>query len=244
MMRYLILSGIVVALAAGAVVGSTSEQATKIVTTGVGVATARPDYADVVAWVRATEKTATQSTQQAATTYQGLVRQVGSLGVAQSDVITQQFSVAQEWKRDENGRPKEFVGYTTGHQLRIRVNNREKVGEVIDASISAGARSVEKIEFGSTKADSAQQVALAAAVRDARQRAEIMAEAAGGRLGPLVEVVTEDAVRAHGGELNVDRSRGGVSLAAIAEAPATTLVPGALVQRVVVMGTWELLKGD
>jgi uncharacterized protein YggE len=244
MMRSLVLLGIGVLLAVVTIGGHAWAEETEIVTTGVGVATARPDYANIVVWVRATEKTATQSTRQAATVYQGLVRQVGPLGVAPSDVITQQFSVAQEWKHDDDGRPKEFVGYTTGHQLRIRVNDREKVGEVIDASIAAGARSIDKIEFASTKADSAQRVALAEAVRDARERAEIMAAAAGGRLGGLIEIITEDAVRARGGELNVDRARGGVNLAAVADVGPTTLVPGALTQRVIVLGRWQLVKGD
>ena len=245
-MRRLAVSAltVVVSLAAAACCVFSAES--EIVTTGVGVATAQPDYANVVVWVRATAKTATESTRKAAEIYQQLVRQVTDAGVASSGVTTQQFSVAQDWKRDEHGTATEFIGYVTAHQLRMRVNDRDKVGQVIDAAIGAGARSIDKIEFASTKSDSAQRVALAAAVRDSQERAEIMAAAAGGRLGPLIELVTEDAVRAHGGELNVDRGRGveDVMVRAISEPAPTTLLPAALTQRVVVLGTWQLLKGE
>jgi uncharacterized protein YggE len=137
-----------------------------------------------------------------------------------------------------------LIGYVTAHRLEIRIENREKVGEVIDAAIAAGARSIDKIEFASTKADSAQRVALGKAVRDARERAEIMAQAAGGSLGPLIEVMTEDAVRARGGELRIDRFRYGMVSLSAAEVPQTTLVPEALTQSAVVLGRWQLITGE
>jgi len=144
---------------------------TEIVTTGVGVAAALPDYADVTLWIRASQKTATQSTETAAATYHQMVQRLEAIGIAPSDVLTQRFSVAQDWKEDDKGRPREFIGYITAHQLTIRVRDREKVGQVIDEAIAGGARSIDKIEFGSARADSAQRVALADAVRDAEERA-------------------------------------------------------------------------
>lgn len=243
-MRSLVLISMGMLLATVAIAADASGVETQIVATGVGIATARPDYVNVVVWIRATEKTATKSTRHAATIYQELVRKVGAVGVAPSDIITQRFSVGQQWKRDKEGRPKEFVGYRTSHQLRIRVRDPEKVGEVIDASIAAGAHSIDKIQFASTKADSAQRVALAQAVRDARERAEIMAAAAGGKLGSLVEIITEEAARARGGMLRVERAMEIDLASACAGDVGTTLVPGALTQRVVVLGTWKLLEGD
>lgn len=245
MMSRLLLSGIVVLLSLGATFGSASGGETEIVTTGVGVATAQPDYANVIVSIRKTAKTATESTRQAAATYQRLVSGIEAHGVSSSDVTTEQFSVAEDWKRDDHGTATEFIGYVTRHQLRIRVNDRDKVGEVIDAAMGAGTRSIDKIHFASTKADSAQRVALATAVRDAQARAEIMAAAAGGRLGPLIDLTTEDAVRARGGELRVDRSRGAAdAILAPPESSQSTLVPGPLTQRVVVVGTWQLLKDE
>jgi uncharacterized protein YggE len=245
-MRYLLLlvvaAGLVTATNAALVLAAGPE----IMTTGVGIVTVQPDYASVFLWIRSTEKSATESTRKAAIAYQEIVQRLGDIGVAPSDVVTQQFSVGQEWKRDEDGRAKEFIGYTTSHQLKIRVRDRDKVGQVIDESVAGGARSIEKIEFASTQADSAQQAALAEAVRDAGQRAQIMAAAAGGRLGSLIEVMTEDAVRARGGALGLDPSRytrtdpfcGGEAVA------ATSLVAGLVSQRAVVLGRWQLISPE
>lgn len=241
LMRYLLVLVLAAWLWGAAVPGPGLAGESEVTTTGVGEAAAQPDHANVVVTIRVTEKTATESTRKAAATYQQLIQQVKPFGVTPSDVMTQRFSVAQDWKRDDKGRPKEFIGYLTGHELRILVRNRERVGEVIDAAIEAGVRRIDRIEFASTKADSAQRVALAAAVRDARERAEIMAEATGGRLGELIEVITEEAVRARGGDLRVDADRARV-VSLTAEFPPTSLVPAVLRQRAVVVGRWQLLS--
>ena len=72
-----------------------------------------------------------------------------------------------------------------------------------------------------------------------------MAAAAGGRLGSLIEIMTEDAVRACGGDVSVDRRRRADEVAAcIAEVPATTSVPGQITQRVVVLVRWQLIENE
>ena len=64
------------------------------------------------------------------------------------------------------------------------------MGRVIDAALAKGANEISSLQFFSSKADSARSVALAAAVADAKAQAEVMARAAGGSLGQLLELNT------------------------------------------------------
>jgi uncharacterized protein YggE len=237
---------LVVVLAAviliGAIAAPGMAQESEIVTTGVGIAAATPDYANVIVMIGATEKTATESIRKAAATHQELTDCLEAIGVARNDILTQSFSVAENCKREEDGRVKEFIGYTTVHELMIRVRDVEKVGKIVDESMTVKAVVVSRVEFISSKTDSAQKAALAAAVADAQARAEVMAAAAGARLGTLIELVTDDAVHAQGGDLKVDWTR----LAFLASSAGVTLStarhPGDLAQRAIVLGRWQIVK--
>jgi uncharacterized protein YggE len=206
------------------------------VVTGVGFATAESDFASVSVTVSETEKKAADATQAVAERHRAVIQELKALGLIESDIVTRRFTVGPQWKRDDHGNRTDFIGFRATHQIKIRVRDRGKVGGVVDASLAAGAQSIDKIEFMPASADSAQKAALESAVRNAGERAEVMAAAAGGRLGSLIELVTEGAVRARGGELRPD-VRHVASLSV-----ATAIAPEELVERCVVLGRWELIK--
>ena len=68
------------------------------------------------------------------------------------------------------------------------------IGRAIDAAVQAGADEVQSITFSSSRYEALRQQALAVAVGNARRDAEIMARAAGGRLGQLIEVSVSQPV--------------------------------------------------
>ena len=69
---------------------------------------------------------------------------------------------------------------------------------IIDAVVQAGAEEVQRVSFSSSHYDALRLEALALAVENARRDAGIMAKAAGGRLGQLIEVsVSQPSLRDH-----------------------------------------------
>ncbi len=80
------------------------------------------------------------------------------------------------------------TGYVVTNSVRAEVRRLDDVGGVIDAALSKGANEVASLQFYSSKADSTRRTALAAAVADARAQAEVLARAAGGSLGSLLEL--------------------------------------------------------
>jgi uncharacterized protein YggE len=71
----------------------------------------------------------------------------------------------------------------------------EDVARIIDAALAKGANEISSLQFYSSKADSLRRAAMVLAVANARADAETLAKAAGGTLGPLLELSTSYSVR-------------------------------------------------
>jgi uncharacterized protein YggE len=76
--------------------------------------------------------------------------------------------------------------------VTIELRRTDQVGPVIDAALSAGANQINSLSFGIASPDSARRAALTVAVAKAKADADVMARAAGGSLGPLIELIAAD----------------------------------------------------
>lgn len=164
----------------------------------------------------------------------GTVREaLEGLGIPSDRIQTSGYHLqpeyAREPPREESGEPR-ITGYRASNQLRVTVDSASRAGEVIDAAVTAGANRVSGISFESSRAEEAAREALAAAVENARLRAEAIAGAAGRRLGPLVEVT---AGGGDGGPIPM------MEMAA-ARAGGTPIEPGRLTVTERVTAVWRL----
>ena len=75
--------------------------------------------------------------------------------------------------------------------VRIIVEPLQRFDEVVSALLLAGAQSILAVNFEAGDSETARREATRIAVSDARAQAESIAEAAGGRLGDLVNVFTQ-----------------------------------------------------
>lgn len=101
-------------------------------------------------------------------------------GIPKDDVQTSNFSLSPvyEWQ-GEDGRKQVLVGYRCNNTVVVRLKDLTKVGVVIDAATTAGATNIHGITFGLQNPNAYRPTILAAAVKDARAKADIMAGAAG-----------------------------------------------------------------
>ncbi len=79
----------------------------------------------------------------------------------------------------------------------MRTDKLDRVGAVIDAAIKKGATNIAGLLFYSSNVDEARRGALGQAIENARRDAEVMARAAGGQLGALIELASQqfDVIR-------------------------------------------------
>src|SRR5690606_13878922 len=79
----------------------------------------------------------------------------------------------------EEPRIPRIVAYRVSHDLRVRVQDIERLGEIIDAAVAAGADRVSHIDFSLRDAAQYRDGLLESAYADARAKAEALARAAG-----------------------------------------------------------------
>lgn len=113
------------------------------------------------------------------------------LRLATGEVSTAGFQLRPEMVYPSDGRPPTVSGYVATNTVRVRTAQVARVGAIIDAAISRGSTSIVGPNFFVQDPSEARRRALSIAVQQARRDAEVMAAAAGGVLGDLIEIVAE-----------------------------------------------------
>jgi uncharacterized protein YggE len=150
-----------------------------------------------------------------------------ALGLPRDSLATTSYGVQQDWDVEKN----RSRGYRVSSMVRVTIHDLEQLGPVLDGVIAAGASRTSGIQYGVASPRSGRDEALRLAVASAQRDAEVMAAAAGGRLGSLLELRTGQP-----------QSRGGlVRLEAMTVTGSPTIAPQDVVITVEVSGTWEFL---
>ncbi len=114
-------------------------------------------------------------------------------GFERADIQTQSL-IIQEDIRWENNRQKSY-GYKASHQIKIEMdtNQADKIGEVIDAGVDAGALlQWINFELSNDKQNEYKAQALKEAGEDAKIKATAIAEGLDKSLGSIVSISTSD----------------------------------------------------
>lgn len=159
---------------------------------GTGEVRVTPDRALIVIGVETRRTTAAQAGSDNARQTRAVIDAIRAAGVTADDITTAEYSVMPEQQYDQPSRSTRITGYIVRNTVRIRVLKLENTGAVLDAALARGANTVQAIELTSSTLPAARREALANAVEQAKADAEVMARAAGGTLGPLLEVSVQD----------------------------------------------------
>jgi len=149
--------------------------------TGAGVVTAVPDRAEISAGVETRAATARAALAANGAAMQKVIDALRANGG--KDVTTQTVSLSTSF--DQNGRPDGFVASNVASAVATLGN----AGALIDAAVAAGANTIYGPTLSRSDADALYRQALAKAVDDAKERAEILARAAGRSLGRVTAIV-------------------------------------------------------
>ena len=110
------------------------------------------------------------------------------------------------------------------------------MGRIIDTGLGAGANNINSLQYDLTDRKPAEADALGDAVADARRQAEVMATAAGGRLGDLIDLGTQ-APQYRPFAADVVLSDGGTQSAPTPVSPGTVTVSASVTAR------WRFVPG-
>ncbi|MFB6092628.1 MAG: SIMPL domain-containing protein [Haloquadratum sp.] len=147
---------------------------------GVGSADGEPNRAIVRVGVTATADDAVTARQRLAENVTRMRNALRELGLEDGQITTSYYDIGRDYRppRREDGEPR--IQYRATHQFEITLSNIDRVGSVIDTAVQNGATDIEEISFtlAPDRRQRLERLARQAAMADARQKAETVAEAA------------------------------------------------------------------
>lgn len=186
-MRILLSTLIVAALTVGA------QAAERLVTvTGEATVAVAPDSAVIRIGVTSLGKTAREASDANAKKMTAVLGAIKESGIAERDVQTSRLSLQPQYDPNKSG-PARLTGFQVTNQLTVKIRDIDKMANVLDQAIGAGANEMSGIEFVVSEQSKLLDQARDDAIADARRKATLYVKAAGGTLGKVVSITEEGA---------------------------------------------------
>jgi uncharacterized protein len=146
-----------------------------------------PDIAYVSIGVHSEAKTAAEAVASNNAQTQAVIDAIKAQGVDEKDIQTTNFSVYQQEKFSPSG---ESLGtfFMADNTVYVTMHDITKIGDILDAAISAGANNIYGITFDVQNKEAALASGRDQAMADAQAQAEQLAKAAGATLGDVQNI--------------------------------------------------------
>ncbi|MEO1909555.1 MAG: SIMPL domain-containing protein [Paracoccus sp. (in: a-proteobacteria)] len=162
-------------------------QMSRLSVTGDGLARIAPDMVTVQLGVTTQGDSAKTAMDQNSDQQAAVIKALTDAGIDQAQIQTSGLNLNPMMEYGEDRAPT-VTGYQASNMVSVRVTDLARLGEVLDAIVSAGANEINGIVFAREDGADAQDDARKQAVADARRKAEVLAEAAGLTLGPVLTI--------------------------------------------------------
>ncbi|WP_106795445.1 SIMPL domain-containing protein [Rhizobium sp. H4] len=160
--------------------------------TGDGESPMAPDMAIVTLSVVKQAKTAREALDENNKAMKDVLDSLKSGGIAERDLQTSGFSIQPQYNYpqpvDGQQQQPQLIGYQTINAVTVRLRDLAKLGQVIDQSVTLGINQGGDIQFTNDKPEAALEEARKNAVAEAVKKAKTLSEAAGVKLGRVIEI--------------------------------------------------------
>ena len=166
-------------------VGALAEGA--ITVSGGGQVNLAADMAYVTLGISISDSDVSTVMQQANTSIDSICAALVESGLPKDCISTDYLYISPQY--DYSGdNSNEIIGYNVNSGLKLTIYDVDAVGSYIDVAFAAGANSFDSITFAVKDNSEARDEALRLAVADAEKKANVLAEAAGMKLGDIVTI--------------------------------------------------------
>lgn len=191
-----IISGVILIVSLVALVvlgGSASTGENTVNVQGIATVKAMPDLITVYFNVETKAETSVEAKDDNSEILNRLIDALVAQGLDRNDIITENFNVYQNYEWTDEGREDDGFKATHSVKVELSIDEEDKIGDVIDAGVNAGAL-VSYINFELTQKSQNmyKAEAMKLAAEDARIKAESVAEGFGKNVGKLVNVQVND----------------------------------------------------
>ena len=155
--------------------------------TGTGTVEAAPDMATLMIGVTTQGATAAEALAENSKATEAVIARLTASGAEARDMQTSNLSINPSWTGYDTSTPT-ISGYVASNMLTVRVRALDTTGAILDAAVADGANTLNGMTFGLADPEPAYNEARKEAVADARAKAELLAMAAGVKLGQVVSI--------------------------------------------------------
>jgi uncharacterized protein YggE len=173
----MMMLGLVFLLAATLPASADENNVSKLIVQGEGKLNAAPDVATVVLGVETQNASAS-----------GAAAQNAKLMNETISALIYSLTTAPEEETKTAGTKPKAPTFIASNLVTVKLNDTEKVGQVLDAAVSAGSNSIQSVSFDIRNPQPEKDGALTLAIEDARRKAAVAAKAAGVKLGRVLEI--------------------------------------------------------
>lgn len=203
---------------------------------GVGVVYLTPDIAYITIGVNTQRDNASEAVDANKEQTTAVIQAIKDAGVEDKDIRTNNFSIWSNPQYDSSGQLSGVINYSVDNTVNVTVRNIDKLGDLLDAAISAGANSIYSIQFDVEDKTKAQEEARTKAVEDAKAEAAGLAETSGVALDVIQNISYYESGGAYYYDMGYGKGGGGAGV----EAAAVPIQPGQLAVTVSVNITYTI----
>lgn len=164
---------------AAAPAGEQASQNSTLAVLGQGVVQVKPDFVRVNFTVVETAGTASEAQTASNAAMDKVFALLDEKGIAKEDYQTTSVNVWPQSRWNEDLQVSETYGYEMDNTITVTIRDIENAGSIIAAAIDAGANRVDSVSYEVETSNEAYNEALRMAIARAREKAQLMADAAG-----------------------------------------------------------------
>lgn len=171
-----------------AALAAAAEAPPTVTASGEGRVEVAPDLAWLSFGVSARQPTVAAARDEVARGVARLITLARQQGLKDEHIATAALSVSPEFDWHPETRERRLQGYVVSRQVTLRLADLAKLGELTEQALGLGVTDASPARFDTSRRAELENEALAAAARDARSRAEVMAKALGATVGAALRI--------------------------------------------------------
>jgi len=154
---------------------------------GVGVVYLSPDVVYINIGVNTQNANAAEAVSTNKEQTSAVIQAIKDFGVAEKDIRTTNFSIWANQQYDNFGQATGTT-YTVDNTVIVTMRNVDKLGDLLDDAIAAGANNIYSIQFDLEDKDKANEDARVLAMENAKTQAAALADISGVSLGDIQKI--------------------------------------------------------
>lgn len=185
---------IIALLCAGAITSTAQQidQRRTVAVEGMATASMTPDRASITIGVETEGKVASNVKKDNDRAIRSIFEALAAAGVETKDIQTSNLTLEPVYNWRPEGQ-REFIKYVMRNTVHVTIRDLSKLDRVLDVAVTKGGNLVNSIDFEVSNAKAVRDSLRAAAAKDAKAKAQQLAEAVGAKVGKPISITEQAA---------------------------------------------------